>query len=111
MLPQKFNKKLWIRKGGYVIVEEEEKAAADTKVTGLIITILYDEHIKQLKKRGEWPEDFSTDIREGELVGSDREEEEAIEREGSEDDDLPPLHRNTNRRPIVHEPESDDDSG
>lgn len=39
MLPQKFNKKLWIRKGGYVIVEEEEKAAADTKVTGLIITI------------------------------------------------------------------------
>jgi probable RNA-binding protein EIF1AD len=109
MLPNKFNKKLWIRKGGYVIVEEEEKAAADSKVSGLIISILYDEHIKQLKKRGEWPDEFSSDAREGKQLSSERDEGEALEGsgEGEEDEDLPPLHKNTNRRQIVHELESD----
>ena len=112
MLPNKFNKKLWIRKGGYVIVEEEERAAADSKVSGLIVSILYDEHIKQLKKRGEWPDEFSSDAREGEPLPSERDEGEALEGEGSgdgeEDEDLPPLHKNTNRRQIVHELDSDD---
>ena len=39
MIPQKFNKKLWLRRGGFVVVEESEAAAEDTKVTGNIVTV------------------------------------------------------------------------
>ena len=39
MIPQKFNKKLWVRRGGFVVVEESEAAAEDTKVSGNIITV------------------------------------------------------------------------
>ncbi len=39
IMPHKFNKKLWVRKGGFVIVEEHEDAATDTKVTGTIVQV------------------------------------------------------------------------
>lgn len=119
MLPQKFNKKLWVRKGGYVVVEEEEAAAADSKVSGLIVSILYEEHIKQLKKRGEWPSEFNADARgcEGGLAEEEpdsREEMDKRDRDegggegsGDGDPDLPPIYKNTNRRQIIHEPDSD----
>jgi hypothetical protein len=80
MMPNKFNKMLWVKRGGYVIVEGGMNAsAADSqpqpgrplqgqlqgqgaaaagenggKVTGTIVAVLYADHIKQLKKQGVW---------------------------------------------------------
>jgi len=52
LMPAKFNKMLWVRRGGYLIVEESQDAQADSgsRVTGTIVAVLYDEHIKQLRK-------------------------------------------------------------
>lgn len=52
MLPARFNKTLWVRKGGYLMIEESRAAEenAGSKVTGTIVAVLYDEHIRQLVK-------------------------------------------------------------
>ena len=57
MMPAKFNRKLWVRRGGYLVIEPslEAEQDANSRVTGTICTVLYDEHIKQLKKMpGVW---------------------------------------------------------
>lgn len=57
MLPSRFNKKLWIRRGGYLLIEEGVGQAVDddNKVTGTINAVLYDEHIKELSRMpGVW---------------------------------------------------------
>ncbi|GIL77429.1 hypothetical protein Vretifemale_6881 [Volvox reticuliferus] len=59
LMPAKFNKKLWVKRGGYLLVEDSPAAGEDTKVTGTILSVLYDDHIKQLAKMpGVWPEEF-----------------------------------------------------
>ncbi len=51
LLPARFNKKLWVRRGGYLIIEDSPEASADGgAVTGSIITVLYEDQVKQLKK-------------------------------------------------------------
>lgn len=53
-LPAKFNKKLWIKRGGYIIVEEGD-ADAEDKVTATIVKVLYEPDVKALKKlAGVW---------------------------------------------------------
>ena len=47
-LPAKFHKKLWIRNGSFLIVENSE--AADTRVTGEILTVLLKQDVKELKR-------------------------------------------------------------
>jgi probable RNA-binding protein EIF1AD len=57
LMPAKFHKKLWVKRGGYLIIEHSQDAASDSssKVTGTIVAVLYEEHIKQLKKHpGVW---------------------------------------------------------
>lgn len=111
LLPAKFNKTLWIRKGGYLVVEESPEAVTDsaTKVTGTVVQVLYDDHVKQLRRmEGVWPPEFmdrtSAGPKEaeagnkGDLSGSDSSGEET-------EDDLP---TNTNRK-VVHDEESMDD--
>lgn len=42
LMPAKFNKKLWVRKGGFVVLEESEQAAAgDSKITGTILQVCF----------------------------------------------------------------------
>jgi hypothetical protein len=53
LLPAKFPKKLWVKVGTFLIVEDVEDA--DSRVTGQIVHVLYEEHVKQLKKMpGVW---------------------------------------------------------
>ncbi|KAG2440229.1 hypothetical protein HXX76_004341 [Chlamydomonas incerta] len=60
LMPAKFNKKLWVKRGGFVMVEDSAQAEADTKVTGTIVSVLYDDQIKQLQKMGGvWPKEFA----------------------------------------------------
>lgn len=53
-LPAKFNKKLWIKRGGFIVVEEGDKDT-DDKVTATIVKVLYEQDVKALKKlAGVW---------------------------------------------------------
>ncbi len=56
MLPQKFNKKLWVKRGGFVLVEEGgPEAEAAGKVTCSIVQVLYEDQVKALKRmQGAW---------------------------------------------------------
>jgi probable RNA-binding protein EIF1AD len=56
LLPAKFHKKLWIKKGNYLIVEDSPEAT-DSRVTGQILAVLFVDHVKQLKRmQGIWCE-------------------------------------------------------
>lgn len=53
LLPAKFHKTLWIKKGNYLIVED--CAEADSRVTGQIVAVLFADQVKQLKRlKGVW---------------------------------------------------------
>ena len=60
LLPNKFKKLIWIKKGDYVIVSsslsEEENAVSSAKVKYLIKCILNKDQIKHLKQISKWPE-------------------------------------------------------
>uniref|UniRef100_A0A7S0V8E4 S1-like domain-containing protein n=1 Tax=Polytomella parva TaxID=51329 RepID=A0A7S0V8E4_9CHLO len=108
LLPSKFHKKVWVKRGGFVLIESDENAFEDTKVAGNILAVLYDEQIKEYKKLGVWPGEFK------ELKGDKSEKDIAVEgldlpEFDDSDDDLPPLERNVNRRVIQHS-NSDDES-
>ena len=49
LLPAKFNKKLWIRRGGYLIIDQGEQGG-DNRVTGTITAVLYEPDVRALKK-------------------------------------------------------------
>lgn len=59
LLPARFHKKLWIKRGNYLIVEESCEGG-DAAVTGQIVHVLFADDVKQLKKvPGVWPSEFS----------------------------------------------------
>ena len=49
LLPAKFNKKLWIRRGGYLVIDQGEQDG-DNRVTGSIVAVLYELDVRALKK-------------------------------------------------------------
>lgn len=54
MLPNKFNKKLWIKRGGYLIIQHGD-VDPQHSVTGTITSVLYDQDIRHLKSlQGVW---------------------------------------------------------
>lgn len=59
LLPAKFRGVLWVKRGNFVIIEEYEAPDPSlSKVRATIEHILYDEHVKYLKKSNLWPEGF-----------------------------------------------------
>lgn len=48
MLPAKFNKKLWVKRGGYLVIEHGCVDAGES-VTGTIVSVLYDADVRHLK--------------------------------------------------------------
>ncbi|KAK9830876.1 hypothetical protein WJX81_000816 [Elliptochloris bilobata] len=59
MLPARFNKKLWVRRGGYLVVEEAEDVGAGA-VSALIVSVLYSDGVRALRKLpGVWPAEFA----------------------------------------------------
>lgn len=62
LLPAKFHKKLWIRKGSFLIVEDAPEASSEgQRVTGFVAAVLYADHVKQLRRMpGVWPPEFES---------------------------------------------------
>lgn len=54
LLPAKFHKKLWIKRGSFLIVEGAADEV-DGRVTGQILRVLYEDQVKHLKRMaGVW---------------------------------------------------------
>jgi len=105
-LPAKFNKKLWIKRGGYLIVEEGD-SDADDKVTATIVKVLYEQDVKDLKKLpGVWPAGLNKQEEQSKAAISANVPFVGNSDESSSEDDLPPLFQNNNRQVIYrHEHE------
>lgn len=132
LMPARFNKKLWVKRGGYLVIEDSPQAEADTKVTGSIVAVLYDEHIKALAKLpGVWPSLFASSgdkaalqdvlpppCSDGEGDGQEAPQGQATachahdaeNDDEEEEDSRPPLQPNTNRKVIYHEVSDEEDS-
>lgn len=54
LLPAKFNKKLWIGKGSYLIVEQNRSSTDKDRITGSIDRVLHEGDVKELMKQGLW---------------------------------------------------------
>jgi probable RNA-binding protein EIF1AD len=118
ILPARFHKKIWIRKGSFVIVKavRDEEEEGERFFTGEIVRVLLKDdvkYLKTLKKDGKdvWPsrfstpEDVSTMFQELE-VDSETDSDSA----SSDEDELPPhLQRVQNRRIIQYLDDDDDD--
>lgn len=48
LLPAKFHKKLWIKKGNYLYIEDVKES--DSRVTGQIVRVLFEDDVKALRK-------------------------------------------------------------
>lgn len=86
-MPVKFRKNVWIKRGDFVLVEPIEEG---NKVKAEICRILTAEHIKIFEKEHVWPKRFS----------KKRELEDDLDDEG--------LVRNTNRRFVDEQDDSED---
>eukprot|EP00873_Tetraselmis_striata_P000449 jgi/Tetstr1/420713/TSEL_011796.t1 len=112
LLPSRFQKKLWVKNGGYLIIEESAEAEVEgNKITGNIVAVLFPQDVKDLKRgEGVWPPEFNEEHQEGTGKGEARDKE--VQGNGlddsSEDDGLPPLEPNNNRRVVYY---SESDSG
>eukprot|EP00850_Spirogloea_muscicola_P003300 SM000013S26469 [mRNA] locus=s13:526612:528001:- [translate_table: standard] len=63
LLPAKFRKLLWLKRGNYVIVDVGERdrvEAAGGKVTGTIMHVLYSDHVRWLRAAQLWPAAFAS---------------------------------------------------
>ena len=117
LLPTKFNKLIWMKRGDYVIVTESEgqfttASGKQNGVSSLIEHILMKDQIHHIKKEGLWPKEWE----ESESVAVEKVEEEEEqddgEKEESDEDDSDSdfsLEGNPNRRRFYVESDDDDD--
>lgn len=68
LLPAKFHKLVWVKRGDYVIVEKGDEPSSELEgvenasgIRFMIAHILYKEQIKHLRGNGLWPVEFSED--------------------------------------------------
>lgn len=61
LLPKKFHKLIWVKRGEYVIVQRDVKAEENedgVRVRSVIQHVLAKEQVKHLEQQGLWPEAF-----------------------------------------------------
>ena len=60
LLPSRFHKKMWIKRGGFLIVRAPPEAAASgARLAGEVERVLYDQEVAKLKRTpGVWPKEF-----------------------------------------------------
>jgi probable RNA-binding protein EIF1AD len=82
LLPAKFKKTVWVKRGNYVIIEPFTEILNNyhtAKLKGRIVHILYPYQIKYLKQKNLWPQAFLK-------IWPKKEEKEAKQDEDEEDD-------------------------
>lgn len=111
LLPARFNKKLWIRGGTFLVVETQPHGDAPgvkARISGTIEDVLYKDDIDHLRRNNLWPAAFETRSSKVEEVAPS-----AISERGyhsSSDGDRSPLRPNNNRPNISYFDLDDSDS-
>ncbi|KAM0023661.1 putative translation initiation factor 1A (eIF-1A), RNA-binding domain, S1, IF1 type [Helianthus debilis subsp. tardiflorus] len=104
IFPAKFQKSMWIKRGSFVVVDDsgrEEAVESGRKVACVVLQVLFHEQVRVLQKSPEWPEIFKSAMVDSSSGNSQIETlttQENEELDSSDDDGLPPLEANTNRR-------------
>lgn len=120
IFPAKFQKSMWIKRGSFVVVDDSgrvEAVESGSKVACVVLQVLFHDQVRVLQKSPEWPEIFKSAVVDTSSNGNSQmppsttvENEES---DSSEDDGLPPLEANTNRRihtVLQSDTESDSDT-
>lgn len=108
LLPARFHKTLWIKRGGYLVVTAPPGVGPGAGAAGEVVAVLYRADVRALRAMpGVWPPEF-------EDAAGDGGPRPAPERasgsaSGSEDSGLPPLAANPNRRRPTYETSSSED--
>ncbi|KAL7618315.1 hypothetical protein Lser_V15G03959 [Lactuca serriola] len=113
IFPAKFQKSMWIKRGSFVVVDDsgrEEAVESGRKVACVVLQVLFHEQVRVLQKSPEWPEIFKTVIVDTSNGKSEKSTQENEELESSEDDGMPPLEANTNRRHAELRSDTESDS-
>jgi len=109
-MPTKFRKNVWIKRGDFVIVDPIEEG---DKVKAEIVTILYRDQIRYIKRENQWPSGFEDVKNKSPTPCGDAEDDVAdsgipvdmLPPEEDEDDDF--LVSNPNRPPPAYESSED----
>lgn len=118
LLPTKFNKLIWMKRGDYVIVTESEgqfttASGKQNGVSSLIEHILMKDQIHHIKKEGLWPKEWEeSESVAVEKVEEEEEEQDDGEKEESDEEDSDSdfsLEGNPNRRRFYVESDDEDD--
>ncbi|KAG1688049.1 hypothetical protein DVH05_007567 [Phytophthora capsici] len=131
MLPTKFRKLIWVKRGDFLIVGEGDGGEATTAtgkkgaVTSIVEHILYKEQIKNLKRKDLWPAAFDDSSAgpawsQGDIADGDEEQKGEAEVEEEEEGAQPKgltmvedrfamMHVNRNRRKGHFDDEEEDD--
>lgn len=82
LMPNKFRKILWISKGHYLIIKEAEVTSNTSgyQIKGIIVHILMDDEVKNLKKINMFPKEFE-EIKEQEQEKKEDDDESEEEEE------------------------------
>jgi len=104
LMPAKFRKTVWVKKGGYVMIEPfkeliKKDKYKDEKLLGRIMHILLPQQIKELKKAGIWPQEFNEEVKD------EREGKNKDTNPDDSDEDMDGLESNPN-----HVVDSDNES-
>ncbi len=71
LIPARFHKTLWIKRGTFLVVEDLGAGAGEARVTGQIVRVLYAEQVRALRKRtGVWPPEFDGEAAAAPLEGA-----------------------------------------
>ena len=57
-MPPKFRNALWIRRGSFVIVRRYEGSTSENE----LLHVLSPDQIKEIKREGKWPKEFTNEI-------------------------------------------------
>jgi len=117
-MPTKFRKNVWIKRGDFVIVDPIEEG---DKVKAEIVTILYRDQIRHIKRENQWPSGFEDAKNKSPTPCGDAEEDVADsgipvdmlppEDDEEDDDDDDFLVSNPNRPLPAYESSEDSEEG
>ena len=81
-LPARFRSTIWLKRGGFVVIDAEALADRHNKLDGEIVNIVRDE--RQWRKESYWPKEF---VKRSAAMGSDSEEASTVGKMPPSDDE------------------------
>jgi probable RNA-binding protein EIF1AD len=72
-LPARFRSTIWLKRGGFVVIDTKALADRDNKLDGEVVNVVRDE--RQWRKESYWPKEF---VKKSAALGSDSDEASTV---------------------------------